>query len=1229
MLPPPSNMAREDRDPRLMIKSTIKGAKLHSSGDLNLMLRYNATQMFIQSFNNIIEASAKDYSISSELLWKAMQYNNTTAFKYMYFNTTCMILDSPPEDFPLSSALCKHGNIDIFKWYIATTMRQELPKDLIHIFMLMDTGNEQFVRLVLEHAESFRTSNDKEHSKYNMFKFRSRGISVGILRMMHEYGQCLYRYRYIWHRALLHSVKCNMMDSVQYIIDNVHDIEMNIFSPEYDVIYKCLMRCAKAGNISMFNLLINTQIGGECLSYTDVNELVKVACDHSQMDFLQHLVDNHNGNGSPGKMPVSILACIRSDDLEGMESLIQRGDVNVNVFELDAKLCHRMSASMAVLITSPRITRLKLGIESLVNMVEVVSKGKHASNITVDVVCNFILNCDFDLNHDETTYMINSAMVTAAGFSVQVLEHIHTRFDQAYGSDMLGNAIRMQCRETILLLLNHLYENTNIDLVVHTSGVFRLGTLDLMNEHIEVLEYVISHTPLEAIKNKDELIGDIIQSALRNDRPQAIQWLENKFGYDAIAKAMRAPNLSALNTWIHLGNAPHTLEHLFSSTPFTNLPRIDRLRALYTILNQFTCNTHVIRLCSDQIKAITSQVSLESDNSIQPNVENTPTHVASTRLQTVLHSVFNDHKLGMLIMSHVGHVHRSLGIPFDKVIKGSKLLDNHSLSDYLRYGATEWFLQSYSNSIFMSKTHHRPRTNSSLLELAFLKCDSRAIDALLNNPCMTLRPKENGGHLGFLYIVSTCKHPDWERIFDQYLTINDRKTVLESIGNRYEYIQHPSFIRKLVKYGCLINIPSFNIRESTEWLTKPYAMEMLETLFYQAVLGTDYQQHLILEAIKHNIITVVEYYIDNRPLLLSGNHEMKRQAIHDLLVEYCCRYGRVECLAAILPIIPGQSFQKSENDNKPKVNLHNGFMVAAGKGHVEIAEVIHSLILSNGLYDIVVIYSSLTEAFKNGHLDMINYLFKLISSSSFADQVDSDRLPFIHDIHANIMSVEFVERLMTVTPTFFVKNNYMLLEIAIEVGNREVIDIMDKHNIDMDEVLCIRIVQLAMDIIKRDDIESLDFVVELAISVSGIMHIHKLKDIIDLNECNTPSTLAHIMDKGFLIVDDNDLQSHCQQLELLLSRACINNNIDLMQVVHQRCTTPTQLQRHLPSLDSLIEASKKNNHQMLSYLFEGDDSPFNRANPPINMASLINTIRHHSIDNGHLNIINMCDRLLN
>ncbi|GAM19166.1 hypothetical protein SAMD00019534_023410 [Acytostelium subglobosum LB1] len=572
-----------------------------------------------------------------------------------------------------------------------------------------------------------------------------------------------------------------------------------------------MKRCAKAGNIIMFQRLINIFVGfEECLGKADLSELVKVACDHRQMDSLQYLINNHypqnisirspiskifrpllikdSSSSEPtflaieeldvAKIPMSLLAGIRSDDLEIVRSFILSGDdegpIGVDVFELDAKLCRRMSASMAALIVSPRIYRFKFGIQSLVSMVEVASKGKHASNITVDIVCSFILNCDFDPHTD----VIKSALVLAAGFSVQVLELIHKRFNIniTQKSDILRNAIQMQCCETMSYLFKHLDQKaiSNIIFFNHVD-IFQHGTLEcvtllmdqyadfkesllaisssLQNDNIEVLEYVINQTSLKAKDKQVEgySLNDIIQSAPYNYRPKVIQLLEQRFG-PVTKSSLEIPSTTTLNQWHRSGNAHHIIGCLFNNS-FTKESRTDILRFLYTTLKQWTHYTHVVMLCTDHIKAITS---LDSVGTLQHDVEVTPpTHLASSRLQTALHSVFKDHKLGVLIMSHVGHVHRSLSIPLDNVIKGSKLLDNHSLSDYLRYGATEWFLQSYSNSIFMSKTHHQFVVNSSLLGQAFLKYDSKVIDALLTNPQID----DEGGerqHIEFVTNLSSC-----------------------------------------------------------------------------------------------------------------------------------------------------------------------------------------------------------------------------------------------------------------------------------------------------------------------------------------------------------------------------------------------------------------------------------------------------------------------------------------
>ncbi|GAM19300.1 hypothetical protein SAMD00019534_024750 [Acytostelium subglobosum LB1] len=150
--------------------------------------------------------------------------------------------------------------------------------------------------------------------------------------------------------------------------------------------------------------------------------------------------------------------------------------------------------------------------------------------------------------------------------------------------------------------------------------------------------------------------------------------------------------------------------------------------------------------------------------------------------------------------------------------------------------------------------------------------------------------------------------------------------------------------------------------------------------------------------------------------------------------------------------------------------------------------------------------------------------------------------------------------------------------------------------------------------VNRGDNESLEQVVQLARTA-----------------CST-SALNHLFDYGHYSVDDN------KSLQLM-DWACENGKLDIMRMIHQRCTTPTQLQRLLPSMKAIHCASDNNHHKLLSYLFEGDvdvDGPtnprsqtvFQRAESMINITMLIRVVRLHSCANGHLRIIDMCDRLL-
>ncbi|GAM21932.1 hypothetical protein SAMD00019534_051070 [Acytostelium subglobosum LB1] len=279
-----------------MIKSTIKVAKLHSTGDLNLMLRYNATQMFIETLNNIIpigDNNNNQYPINTKLLWSSIRYNNTTVFNHLSFKISWMTIDINELGYEkANSIICGHGNVEIMQRLIGSIRLKSIPNRMINITLLMDTGNEQFVGLVLKHMdEEFGDTDNRDchnYDNHDNFKFRSRGISVGILKLMND-AYVLYDYSSIWKRAL---------SSVKYIIDHLPDRQMKVLLPYYggnnSLMIKCLKGCAKVGNFDMFQLLINTKIGAKVLEKVYI---VNEARYCGQFNFIQYLI-KHSQTGS-------------------------------------------------------------------------------------------------------------------------------------------------------------------------------------------------------------------------------------------------------------------------------------------------------------------------------------------------------------------------------------------------------------------------------------------------------------------------------------------------------------------------------------------------------------------------------------------------------------------------------------------------------------------------------------------------------------------------------------------------------------------------------------------------------------------------------------------------------------------------------------------------------------------------------------------------------------------
>ncbi|GAM26860.1 hypothetical protein SAMD00019534_100350 [Acytostelium subglobosum LB1] len=513
--------------------------------------------------------------------------------------------------------ICQIGNLVILQLYLTINTYRQIPNDTVsHLHLAIDTGNEQFVRLLLQHL----TIDDKANDRMT---FKRCGVKVGMLKVLHEEFNCLYRIKQLWDVALLRSARCNMVDSVQYILDN---LPSDYDQKSIGVLQSFLQQCATSGSSNMLQVLSQSTAGAKLLkTYDNFGGLVQRALENGHESFVEHLkaIPLHRTSFQQNEH-FTLLTSILKDDLVSFEELI--GQWNDHDFESDKKVCQRMSVAMSTLISSPRTIPLTFYNSSLLNMIRAV--GKPGSNITEDIVCQFIVNCnhfghDYGYSEDSDYPAFLYDMLTiAAGFSDdKVMRQLFDRYGEHYDKDSLKMAIQSKYHKTVMFLLQRLDRNVintvkdslfsliadgsysldDIKIILDRANELKTDTFicdwAAFHQHDEVFEYVISTFTSDQL---DELVLDrIISHAMTSNKLNIVQSLQRRFGW------VRGPKL-----WTLLDMAEHnaysTLEYHFKSSTFTNIQIIHRLRTIHSILDQAyqLGLSRVIKLCSDYIRAL-------------------------------------------------------------------------------------------------------------------------------------------------------------------------------------------------------------------------------------------------------------------------------------------------------------------------------------------------------------------------------------------------------------------------------------------------------------------------------------------------------------------------------------------------------------------------------------------------------------------------------------------------
>ncbi|GAM26861.1 hypothetical protein SAMD00019534_100360 [Acytostelium subglobosum LB1] len=1167
--------------------------------------------------------------------------------------------------------------------YLEITAYRPLPSDtLSNLTLAMDTGNIQFVRLMLQHLITIDlTVVNQQHQKIKPTFNQRRSVKVGMLTMLHEEFNCLFKLTELFKAALLHSTKNNMLDSVQYIMDNMpSDIE---FHEKDRTFPACLQHCAVTGDINMFQMFSkSTAVGARLLLEYKLDDMIEEARDRGHESFIKHLFKHHVGNdtitesseicirdsltSTGDSLSVTLLSAIRNNDTLSVETLLTQEDEEDHPFcELDAKTCRTMSKEMATFISAPRAPGPSFTFhDSLFNMITAV--GKPGSNITDDIVCQFIENC----THESLCLVaaIQSKRQDTISFLCQVLVEDREEIEHPLVKDAAFNFIKdASSLESIEYILEKLGLKDDPNICVCA----------LYNDRPEVFEHIINMFTPDQIG--DCLLNDIVSCAMIKDNLQAVQLLQQRFGPSDSVRSGQSALLSMAQYSAH-----HTLEFYFASPLFINMSVTNRLRIIHIIIDKAYDYgiTRVIKLCTDQIDSTQSLIQ-QQQQQYHPLLQS---KTCSRQFESLVHSVFRDRKVGMLIMGQVGVIHKSLGV---EIIKGAHLLDNHCLSDYIKYGAFEWFIKAYYSA--NSKTISSRRTNNDLLVRAFQRLDTRFIDLLLDDPLMNI--SEQTDHQVFFWRLSICTHPEWERLFDQYVKITaplklDRLTLAS--------IRHPSFLNKLIQSNGLIKLPTLDTSDGETynqcvnmiaegWLTKPWALEMFQLIVKHSLMTPEFPQ-LLIKAINHNVSSVIRCWVDS----LEGPDER----LNNILDQSICHNKIAIAQWLWKDRLPNLSY---------KIDPLDSFGTALKCGHLEMFDFlctiqqhastfdpnkysdvqnIHPSILSTELIERLMAHPNikypfglvLGQAIQSGNKAVVDMLLNDERLTLSRERTYDYKDAVMNAI--DVGDVDVIRQIFKVDPTVRLYNGEGLLPLFNHIGlpgsmitEDVIIELADKlisrpslclnvqslplllckaatkslslikmvinnfttfnnHQGDDDDVCVVHqmtpnMFKGVIDVcIKKSDTESIDYLIHLAITASKQQHVH-IHELINLESCNNTSTLAHLFDRGYISIDDDKSDA----LPRLVDWACYTGDLDIMKFVHQRCCTTTQLLRHLPSFFHIFTAcSKFNHHKLLCYMFEGDESPYNRVK--FDIIPLLIIVRHLSVHNGYLKIVAMCDHII-
>ncbi|GAM19361.1 hypothetical protein SAMD00019534_025360 [Acytostelium subglobosum LB1] len=1046
------------------IKSTIKGGKLYTDGCLTQMIKYNAVQWFIEVFDRLPN---KSFTLTAELMYRSFKYNNTTIFNHI-LSRTGTNMGQLTNKWLIN--ILERGNVEMFKAYLEVHTARTLPLNDSHLVTAIDTGNEHFVRLLLQHHCFEQPPEEAER-----LVLKRPGVSVNVLKVLHEDYDRLY-HDDLWKMTLLHSIRSQQADSVQYIIDHLPPTKE---STMIECIHTWMTHIVAHGNVAIINSISPRVFRYLLPMHCDLlSTALMVAIADGYEEVIKYLYTHHVGMGKGGMHPMAEITVVQhlfgesyvkvpKNDLNSnilaintpsiviIKDVIEQVDSHLqNMIYISTSLWRRMSKRMATHISNPRSRRLPLfNPQTLLSMLQ--SVGVPGSQVTEDMVLNFVDNCAQYVDPDSDQYATESvqatqALVLATKLSMtRSMQRIHGAYQLEYNTDCLRKALANDDFMALSIIFGNVLptelddwsNNEHVDLAADKLiAKSSLDTVTLVLKHLsatredvcicewavfnsapEVFQHIIKLFTFEEIVSN---INDTIMRAFECDRPDVLVTLRQL--YEDNGKTLPMPSLHLLV----LGAKSNSLQALvyYLGTPeFANLPKIIRLRTLHAInINaHFEGNVGIVNHTSELIKEAQANKKRGRDESEighnqRDDEDDAKVRVAaSPRLETAIHKVFTDTKLIGLVMGHISNVHNSASVGEEQRVKGKVLLACNSLGQYNKFGASQWFLKAHQT---LEDNNNRFFPNSNLLYNSMIMPNTAILDALLINPKMVYQ-EDGQNFLNDMFIFqSDCINPDWMRTLDQYLvnTLQDPKDIEIDIDMLLQ-IRHPSLLRKLIELGFEIvpyDTDTDKVHEMVEgWLLKPWALEMFKLLCEHSLIGYEVKFALLEEAICNNVVDVVRYIFEA---------EFDDMMIHDnsrpySIVSQCMSIDcQKEIVDIVLSKIPLYTFPKDR-----QADLHRE---AARRGNLAM------YIKLEGVCGPSNDYQRLSSALHyHGHMDLVNYIL------SKPPPPPNVHLP-IHQINSTLISVELIQRLRAIPA--IACPSASLMGHAIRSGKKDVIEFL-------------------------------------------------------------------------------------------------------------------------------------------------------------------------------------------